>query len=87
MPIQTTILIVIIIAIVLQYLFGYLKNPYLGSIVPILSIILVIYLFTKGTMDLNVKNILMPIIGLSAMGFLYSDGKSKRLKKEENDAN
>lgn len=87
MAIQTVILISLIVVIALQYLFGYLKNPYLGVILPILSIILVIYLISKGTMDLNMKNILMPIIGLSAMGFLWNDGKTKRLKKEGKDDN
>lgn len=76
------ILLLIIFIIIIQTLLGYIQNVWLGSILPIISIILSIYVFINGMLDLRILDLLMPFVGLFGLIGAWSYGydlKQKRL--------
>lgn len=76
------ILLLIIFVIIIQILFGHIQNIWLGSILPIISIILSIYVFINGMLDLRILDLLMPFVGLFGLIGAWSYGcdlKQKRL--------
>lgn len=75
----------IIFCILLQTFAGYKKNKIVGLILPILFIFFMVFLIFSGNFEINIKNIIIPLLVLLALGSIYdSSAKShdKKLKKE-----
>ncbi|MFD2391345.1 hypothetical protein ACK4CS_08895 [Enterococcus gallinarum] len=74
-------ILIIIAVIAFQTLSGYIGNKYMGAILPLIFSGLVIYIILSGNLNLSVRNVLMPIIGLVALICIYEGGKESKKKK------
>lgn len=73
--------LIIIGVIVFQTLSGYIGNKYMGAILPLIFSGLVIYIIVAGDLNLSLRNVLMPIIGLMSLICIYEGGKESKKKK------
>ncbi|EGO8836903.1 hypothetical protein D7L35_13640 [Enterococcus faecalis] len=73
--------LIVIGIIAFQTLSGYIGNKYMGAILPLIFSGLVIYIIVAGDLNLSLKNVLMPIIGLVALICIYEGGKESKKKK------
>lgn len=74
-------ILIIIGVIVFQTLSGYIGNKYMGAILPVIFSGLVIYIIVAGDLNLSMRNVLMPIIGLVTLICIYEGGKESKKKK------
>lgn len=74
--------IAVIIAVIgWQHFTGYLKNKYLGALLPIIFTATVLFFLFKGQLHLNFSDIVMPIFGLVVLLGMYTDGSHSKEKK------
>lgn len=64
-----------------QHFFGYLKNKYLGAILPILLLGSVAFFIYKGTFEFTFRDIIIPLFGLFVLFGMYQSGKASKDKK------
>ncbi|CEN28172.1 MULTISPECIES: hypothetical protein [Pseudolactococcus] len=75
----------IIVVIGFQTFCGYIKNKYLGSILPIMFILFIGYFLFEGSLAFNFRDIIMPFIGTFTLLMIYQGGKEakeNKIKKE-----
>lgn len=73
--------LIVIGIIAFQTLSGYIGNKYMGAILPFIFSGIVIYIIVAGDLNLSLKNVLMPIIGLVSLICMYEGGKESKKKK------
>ncbi|HBK4031857.1 TPA: hypothetical protein LIY66_001265 [Enterococcus faecium] len=74
-------ILIIIGVIAFQTLSGYIGNKYMGAILPVIFSGIVIYIIVVGDLNLSMRNVLMPIIGLVSLICIYEGGKESKKKK------
>ncbi len=74
-------LLLIVFVIAFQTFAGYLGKIYLGVILPIILGGLVIYFIINNQLTFSFKDIVLPIVGLTALIGLYEGGKESKKKK------
>lgn len=82
---EVVIVIVIVVAIILQTLCGYIGNKYLGTILPLCFLGLVGVFLFKGVLGFNFRDITMPLLIFIFLLARYEAGKkskTKRIKRE-----
>ena len=78
-------ILIIVLIISLQTFFGYIENKLLGSILPIISVLLYIYLIIQGVIHISIMQVLLPFVGFFALISVWQGGretKRTRRKKE-----
>lgn len=74
-------ILIIIGVIAFQTLSGYIGNKYMGAILPVIFSGIVIYIIVVGDLNLSMRNVLMPIIGLVSLICIYEGGKESKKKR------
>lgn len=75
--------IIAIAVIASQAFFGYIENKYLGAIYPVVFLGFVLLIIFTGNMDFSFRSIVLPISGTTALILLWLGGKTKKVKKRQ----
>jgi hypothetical protein len=80
-----TFLIILLIIVVgsLQMWFGFKKQAILGTILPVILILFVIYFMVKGVMALSFRDIVAPVLGLLGLIAIYVRGEKMADTKQK----
>lgn len=72
-----------LLVIGVQSLFGYKKWKAAGWVLPLTLLGFVLYCAFRGLMKFNVRDILMPLLGLLALGMLWQRGADRAEQKRQ----
>lgn len=73
--------LIMIVVIGFQTFCGYIRNKYLGSILPVIFLSFIVFFLFKGALAFNFKDIILPLIGTLALLMIYQGGKEAKQNK------